>query len=301
MSETRLRCTIFSLLLIAAAPVALWGCGSEHKSDEDFLSELPIAPRKGEEIVGTMPPVGHSIEDAARIRLETYDYDMGLVPHDDFTRGKVKVFNDGKMPLKITRIDTTCACTQGQVTDESAVVPPGGESVIDILIDPRRISGFHSRRVLTITSTDVSSPTVELGVTVQVDPEFDVGPDTIALGKIVRGSATVKRLHFRQLIERHVNILGVTLVLPEGREEGDPDFSCELVPIPEEEWQEPGRHELHMVFTFSPDLPLGPLTRYAYLVTDTRGGRNQLRLTFTGEVVESDGEPQPVEGTSATE
>src|SRR5690606_23426682 len=110
----------------------------------EFLTSVQQSGKTGVEADGTMPPMGESMDQIAQIRLETKDLDLGLVANDKIHHAKLKVFNDGKMPLKITKIDTTCACTMGSIPPERALIPGGGESWIDVTLDPNRVPGFYS-------------------------------------------------------------------------------------------------------------------------------------------------------------
>lgn len=272
-------------LLLSALPGLMLGCDSSYQSTDDFLSELPTDIPADSEIVGSLPPMGESVENTSRIRVETEELDLGVIPHDELTHHRLKVFNDGGMPLTITRVDTTCACTQGSVTPENAKIQPGAEAWIDIVVDPRRIPGFHSRKVLTITSTDIENQSLQVGVSANVDPEFEIGPQEIAIGDIPKGEPFEKRIRFRQIVEKKVEILALDPVEPPGQSGGTVDLSTEIVPIPDSEWKEPGRPEYDLVFRLLPNMPAGPFTRYVHLDTDIRNGLNRIRLTFTGTVI----------------
>ena len=245
------ECMLVGCLALVVA-IGFAGCGnSEYESADDFLNSIDTEADNGVPLEASMPPVGTESEqgELAKIRVETDELDMGLIAYNELAHKKLMVYNDGGMPLKITRVDTTCACTKGEVKPENSVIQPGQSSWIDVVVDPRRIPGFHSRKVLTITSTDPSQMTVEVGVSAAVDPEFDIGSDEIDLGDVEKGVPFEKRIRFRQLIEDTVNVVGLEAFVPGLLRLADPGFTTEVVPVPESEWKVEGRHEFDLVLS----------------------------------------------------
>jgi hypothetical protein len=276
----------YCIVLALAVLPGLAGCGdgsSKNQSTDEFLESLDLDGKPGEILESSLPPIGESMDNAGKIRLETEEFDMGVIRNDELAHAKIKVYNDGGLPLKITDISTTCACTMGTVTPENAVVPGGAESWIDVVVDPRRITGFHSKKKLTIVSTDPKNRFVHVDVVANVDPEYDIGPDEIDLGQLPKGENFEKRIRFRQAGAETVNIEELTPLLPGVLKSGDPGFTVAIEDVPDTDWQESGRHEYDLVFNFTPTMPAGPFTRYAKLTTDIKRIKNH-RLTFTGTI-----------------
>ncbi|MCF6284268.1 MAG: DUF1573 domain-containing protein [Candidatus Hydrogenedentes bacterium] len=276
---------ILPFALLSSAVLLLAGCAEpKYESTDDFLENLSIEKKAGDIDIGTMPSIDGPMGDVAKIRVETETFDVGVIAHDALAHKRLKIYNDGGLPLKITKIDTTCACTQGTVTPDNSLIQGGKEAWIDVVIDPRRIPGFHSEKVLSIVSTDPARPVVEVKVIAQVDPEYDFGPDEIELGDIPKGKVYEKRLRFRQLIERTVNVTELKILLPAGYNSGDSAVTSSVEDVPEGEWKTPGRQEFELVFTFAANMPAGPFTRYATLITNIKRA-NRHRITFTGTVI----------------
>ena len=271
--------------LVASIPWVFMGCGSKYESTDEFLNELPTEKQAGDSEAGSLPPIGDPIDEAARLRVETNEFDMGTIKHDELGHGRLNIYNDGEMPLKISKIDTTCACTQGHIAPENAVIEAGGSSWIDIVVDPRRIPGFHTRKVLSIYSTDMTQSVVTVEVSSKVDPEFDIGPEIIEVGDIPKGERFEKHIRFRQLIDKPVNILQLKPYGLPVLEIGDPDIVAEVRDVPENEWNTPGHIERDLVISFEPDMPAGAFSRKILLETDIRGGSNRMPLTFTGTII----------------
>ena len=264
----------------------LAGCGGEeHVSEEEFLASVRQSNVTGETGGGTIPPLGSSMDQVARIRVETDELHVGVIANDKLHRAKLKVYNDGKMPLKLTRVDTTCACTQGIVAPERAQIPPGGESWIDVVIDPYRIPGFHSRKVLTITSTDPARSQVEVGVTAEVDPEYALETEELAVGDLNKGESVEKRIRWRQIQEAPIALGEIEKLT--GGPNGPLIFGVEgrVEAIPEASWEQPGRPEYDIVLNIGPELPAGPFERRVFVELKNLPRLKSHRIDITGNVL----------------
>lgn len=273
------------LTLMVCTLLAIAGCGpDEYVSDQDFVSSVRESGGGVDPAGGTLPPIGESMADVAHIRVETNELHVGTIANDKLHHTKLKVYNDGKMPLKLTRVDTTCACTQGHIAPDRAVVPANGESWIDVTIDPYRIPGFHSRKVLTITSTDPNQGTVEVGVTAEVDPEFEIETDEIDLGDIKKGETLEKRIRFRQLQEKPITLSGVEPLTAGATSPKVAGIAGETIEVAEAEWKTPGKREYEIVLQIGPELPAGPFERNLILHMDTDRWKRH-RIQVSGNVL----------------
>jgi hypothetical protein len=283
MNKQRACVAIWSILIAATVALTFSGCGgSEYESNEDFVKSLGTHG----EADGTMPPVGASMDDVAKIRLETTDLDLGLVKNDAIHHHKLKVYNDGKLPLKITKIDTTCACTMGHVTPENSVVAPGGESWIDVTLEPARVPGFESHKVLTITSTDPKQTQVEVQVRASIEPEFFIESDTVDFGDVAKGEVVERRLRYRQLQDEPANLTGVQVLTLGADAPKIPGIQARLEEVPEAEWQNPGKKEADIVIATGPELSAGAFSRNLVVLTDyKRNILKRFRIEATGTVL----------------
>lgn len=272
---------VLAAILILSAGL-LQGCGGgDVESNEDFVKEM--RNRSGE-ADGTLPPIGEPMGNVAQIRLETHEMDLHIAndqPHFD----KLKVYNDGKMPLKITKIDTSCACTQGSISPERATIQPGQSTWIDVMVDPTRIPGFKTRKVLTITSTDPERSFIEVGVTSHVDPEYELDTDDeIDVGDMMKGNTVERTIRFRQIQEAPVHVTNVEPLTVGIRNAKIPGVTAELTEIPEAQWKTPGKREYDIKLTIGPDLPAGKFERNVMLTTDVARFHVQ-RILVLGTVV----------------
>lgn len=263
-------CSIAGLLLVLSLPAALTGCGpAEHQSEEDFLNAVRGTENVGDEADGTVPPVDRPMDEVAKARVETNDLDLGLVPNDRISHHKLKVYNDGKMPLKITKIDTTCACTMGHITPENATVQPGQESWIDVTLDPNRVMGFKSHKTLTITTSDPAQGQIAVDVRARIEPEFALDIDEeLALGDFAKGDRIERRIRFRQVQEGPVTVLGVEPISTGARAAKIAGLDIRVDEIPEAEWQTAGKREYDIVIATTPEITAGAFERTLVMRTD---------------------------------
>lgn len=274
MSKRSAFITPYIALTAACSMVLLVGCGNDkYESNKDFVESIHAESpgnTSGEDATASVPPINRSMDDIAKIRMETTNLDLGLIKNNELHHHKLKVFNDGKMPLKITKIDTSCACTMGYVTPETAVVPPNGESWIDVTLDPNRVPGFSSHKVLTITSTDPAHPQVEVEVRSSIEPEFHIDTEELVVGDIAKGDALEKRIRVRQIQDVPMTVSGIEVMTRGATAAKIPGITARVEDIPEAQWQAPGKREYDVVIATTSDLPAGAFERNLILSTDVK-------------------------------
>ncbi|GMV90281.1 MAG: hypothetical protein AMXMBFR82_00590 [Candidatus Hydrogenedentota bacterium] len=256
----------------------------------DFLEEVSALRESGQGSSshdGLIAGGGANTPGAAKIEVETTDFNMGVVDNTKPTTATMAVYNRGDAPLKILDIRTTCGCTQGQMTKNvtgengkaETVIPPNAKMDMTITLDPFRVPGFHSRKVLTLMSSDPVTPSLEVAVEAQVLPEFTMEPESLELGTIQNGESTEARVVLR---EANATDLEVTEVRPgrnatrkSGPEDTDVDsgeiqYTLDLKERPQSEWADPERKEWEIVVKFAPDLPVGTFSDSFYILTNTK-------------------------------
>lgn len=286
MSTRSAIITALMALVAAFSVLPLSGCGgSTYESNEAFVESIHQGGGSSSaESDGTIPSIDEPMDNVAKIRFETTDLDLGLVKNDEIHHHKLKVYNDGKMPLKITKIDTTCACTMGYVTPETAVVQAGGESWIDVTLDPNRVPGFSSHKVLTITSTDPAQPQVNVDVRSSIEPEFYIDTEDVVLGDIPKGEAVERRVRIRQMQDIPMLASGIEVMAQGATAAKIPGLSARVEEIPEAQWQSPGKREYDVVIVTAPELSAGPFERTLVLLTDIKR-LARFRIGVTGTAI----------------
>jgi hypothetical protein len=156
-----------------------------------------------------LPPVDADQNDVPQIAAETAAYHMGSIANNKATKGAVKIYNRGTKPLEITKIGTSCGCTKGKMQTNGEVIPPGEERNLEVTVDPFRIPGFTSTKILTLESNDPKKPAIKISVTADVIPEYTLEPAVFALGDINKGETRELEIVFRPAPESGVNLVNV--------------------------------------------------------------------------------------------
>jgi len=268
------------LVLIGAffvfAYLRINGAFGVTKSD-DFLKEVRDRRESGrgsESVSGSVHGEG-KIDGGAKIGVETDHFDMGLIDNTKSTSKEMFVYNQGDATLEITEIRTSCGCTQGKLPTNSTrddgtpitAIPPGGKLPMTVVVDPFRIPGFSSKKVLTLFSNDPISPSQDVIVSAEVRPEYTLEPASLDFGTIENGSAVEAKILLREKDAPDLDITGLrpgrAASRETGPEVGTPDlesskYTLDLVKRPKADWQSPEHAEWEITVRLAPDLPAGP-------------------------------------------
>lgn len=207
---------------------------------------------------GQVPPVTKSSDLVPKIEVETTHFDMGEIGNEGPSKARMKIWNRGKAPLKITDIRTTCACTQGKAQQTEAGIAPGAESTIEITVDPYHIPGFRSHKTLTIMSNDPRKAMLEVDVTAHVKPEFELTPDEVDFGEFKKGESPKVILLARQLEEAPLVISKVEELSGGKSTSAHDSLLCSVEKRPEADWKAPGKAEYLISLQLSPTASPGP-------------------------------------------
>ena len=180
--------------------------------------------------------------------------DLGTIPRQGVTTGEIKVHNKGEAILHITKVQSSCGYTKATIEEKAKVVPPGGTSIITVTADPNRLSGFESRKTVTVMSDDPKNPRVQLSVLAKIDPEFALEPRNIEFGEIRKGAAPTQTMVLRQLSDEPVE---VTEVMSFGAASKGKGLQLAFEKRPEGQWASPGRPEYAISVGLPEDAPLG--------------------------------------------
>jgi hypothetical protein len=186
-----------------------------------------------------------------KIELETDHYDMGIISNSRSGEGRIKVYNRGGAPLKISGVATSCGCTQGKMSAD--VIKPGGEAYINVTVDPFRIPAFDSTKTLTISSNDPSKGgKVSVKVTVKVNPEIAWEPKAMDFGDLEKGQSSALTVRVRQVGDQEFELQGA-----EGSDRGR-FTETTYAKVPQSAWQTSGHPEYDITVTVLPTAPPGP-------------------------------------------
>lgn len=267
---------VFILIVAAIAAFVLIAVlrdpSRRASQDEDFLETLHELQERATDAIttGNLPPIDTDPSVVPKIVFETDELDLGEVPNDAFFHGKLRVRNEGQRPLRINSVKTSCACTTGSIDPDRSSIAPGGEGYIDIQIDPYRIPGFTSRKVLTINSNDPQRPSAEVHVSVQVRPEFEVVPAELDFGEVSKGSSAESTVLVRQIEEGEFEVKSISLYSPGEQGFVLDDLELSMEERPADTWAVPGKREYQVHIAVGPQVPPGNLLRQVMLETTTK-------------------------------
>jgi hypothetical protein len=175
---------------------------------------------------------------------------MGLISNDRSSEGRIKVYNRGGAPLKISGVATSCGCTQGKMSAD--VIEPGGEAYIDVTVDPFRIPAFDSTKTLTVSSNDPSNGgKASVKVTVKVTPEIAWEPKVLDFGDVEKGQSSALTVRVRQVGDQKFELLEA-----EGSDRGQFTVTT-YAKVPETAWQTSGHPEYDINLRIRPTAPAG--------------------------------------------
>lgn len=239
--------------------------GVRKDADSTPDSEEKLASLPGSSNPGLLPS----------IEVETTSYDLGFIDNNKIAEGSVKVRNKGGAPLQITQVNTSCGCTKGKMKED--VIPPGGEGILDVTVDPARISGFYSKKTLSIFSNDPQNSVIKVDVIARINAELVWEPESLEFGKIAQGETVEKKVIVRQNTDEAFSLNDVTLSpRPEA-------FDLSFVERPKEEWKVAGRKEWEITAKLRPDSPAGNFPSRIRLGTDLKRLK-QANIPLTIEV-----------------
>jgi len=222
-----------------------------------------------------LPPVDVNQDLVPVLDIGMDTFDAGLLPNDKITTKTIPVKNTGRKKLVIRQITTTCACTTGKITPME--IMPGATATMEITIEPDRILGFYSEKLLTILSNAPASPMKELVVKAHIEPEFEVEPEVLEFGEVPKGAPAQRQAVLRQVGEEPIELLGVEPI-----DKKDKSCSFTFAKRPEAEWRTPGKPEYLITAALEPIAPIGKYSKsFVIETTCRRVGRYRLQLDAT--------------------
>jgi len=274
--NTKLGSMIAMVVLVLSTAIFLGACGNTPTAPQEtttvaapppqpaakedaFIQEArklsEKAPEAASNEAGLLPGAAANPDNVPVIQVEPAALDMGVVAREGLATGEVKIHNIGKTPLEINQISQSCGCTKGSIDPKRKTVPPGGETIVTVTVDPRRIASFESTKDIYISSNDPKTPRLTVKVTAKIDPEFSVDPKDLNFGDVPKGTVAEKTVLFRQLSDEPMEILELKPMANRGM-----DMQLSFAKRPEAEWAAPNRPEYVITVRLPEDLSPGPLS-----------------------------------------
>ncbi len=96
------------------------------------------------------------------IRMDTLLFDIGSVTKGDTMSTIVTVYNDGKSPLIVRKIDPTCSCIK--LKERSFILPPKQSKKVELIFYTRKSRTGTQRKKVYFISNDPNNPLVTFDI-----------------------------------------------------------------------------------------------------------------------------------------
>jgi hypothetical protein len=116
--------------------------------------------------------------------FDELSHDFGSVPRGPTLNHPFKVVNNTKGPVVISGVRVSCGCTSA--TALKSVLQPGEETTVVAKMDTSRFIGVKSVTIF-VTFSQPALEEVRLWVQANARTDFNLSPDTLALGQVKRG------------------------------------------------------------------------------------------------------------------
>jgi hypothetical protein len=108
------------------------------------------------------------------LTVEKPERNLGRIESNKEIREKFILKNPGDEPLKITDVHSSCGCTSAYVDSRS--INPGAETFVELLFDPKGMSGKQVARVV-LTTNSSQTPSITLLVEADVIKRVEIIPE----------------------------------------------------------------------------------------------------------------------------
>lgn len=93
------------------------------------------------------------------------DFDWGKIPQNKIAEHSFVIKNTGSLPLEISKIRTSCACTTAELLLDNQTkvlpssIPPNSGAVIKVLFDPEKMNSHgDTKRAVRVETNDPLTP-----------------------------------------------------------------------------------------------------------------------------------------------
>ena len=136
--------------------------------------------------------------------------------------GRFEFTNDGKAPVTIRNIDTSCRCLEAKA--DKKVYQPGESGVVEAKFEIRGLTG-QIEKGLTLSTDDPATPFIRLAVKIEVPLIIQIEPKMInwAIGEEPKAKPIVfrvmreKPVHIKSIDVSRKNFAGVVKTIEEGK------------------------------------------------------------------------------------
>ncbi|NLG35991.1 MAG: DUF1573 domain-containing protein [Lentisphaerae bacterium] len=128
---------------------------------------------------------------APKIVCDQTVYDFGQRDNSEVVEHHYVIRNEGSLSLEIRGVRATCGCTA--VKPEQNVIPPGGETKIQVRLNLSGRSGMQIKTV-TVQSNDPETPNLTLQIRGTATQPLRIQPATLFFGRLDPNAARTRNI-----------------------------------------------------------------------------------------------------------
>jgi hypothetical protein len=249
------------------------------------LLRMTLVPWDGDPTSGGM---GRLVEaDAAskaqppRVKVESTQYDFGVMDFNSFGSHKFVFQNVGSVPVEISSGGTSCQCTLSEI--ESEKIPPGGSTTVTVQWNARVSNGPYEQTAVILTN-DPENPHVELTVFGQISAPLRAEPEEINFGQLSADRTDSCQV---ELLCQTLQPLEIVHYKMLDRQTAD-HFELVFSPLSDEKLQEVGAKSGSLLkVTLKPGLPQGEIRQTILIYTNLESASMlevPIRFTIVGDI-----------------
>ena len=118
---------------------------------------------------------------APQIAVPVTAFDFGCRDAAETVTNRFVLLNTGDVDLHLTEIRTSCGCTSAE--PGARVIPPGGETSLDVYFTLRGLQGPHSKSV-SVLSNDPNTPNLTLWIKGEARAAVCLEPPACSFGRV---------------------------------------------------------------------------------------------------------------------
>ncbi|MCF6312858.1 MAG: DUF1573 domain-containing protein [Verrucomicrobiales bacterium] len=169
-----------------------------------LLAWLPAANAGAKAKASTQAKVQHS-QTARDLSFDSSVFEHRAKPDEEVLHASFVMTNNSKQPVKITGLDTSCACLN--VRSDKKILAPGEKAKIEADFSLSKLTGT-SEKFVYVKTDHPDYKELRLSVRVSIEPLFEIEPKMLSWA--VGEESKEKVIKFKVSGDQAVNIVSVT-------------------------------------------------------------------------------------------
>ncbi len=175
------------------------------------------------------------------LAFEEQVYDFGIAGPEQKIKHTFKFTNVGSVPLKITKLSTSCGCTAALSSEDE--VPPGGSGEIHATLETRKYEGRQEATII-VHSGDPLKPESVLTIRGMIKTGIAVVPQGVNFGNVQNGETAISRVRVFQLSNKSLILKKI-------------ESNEQYLTVQTSRFREENSRGVNVDITLKPNLPVG--------------------------------------------